>query len=141
MSRLIEAHVVGYQGERFGPHSATRWQVMYQEPGGSIVGADSPVYVKPIGPLWPDVIDIDRQASVNKRAAGILTDDGKVLLFVPAVPHLGPCPGDSGGGGGGGTPPAPGVPIPPGIQETPVLPPGSGGTGSPPSAPEGGGGI
>lgn len=128
MSRSIEAQVIGYQGERFGKHSETLWQIMYQEPGGSVVGDSTPIYVRPIGPQWPDVIDIDRQASVNKRADGILTDDGKVLVFVPAIPHLGPCPGDN-GGGGGGLPGPDGTILPPNVGPFVPLPPNEGGGG------------
>jgi hypothetical protein len=112
---------------------------MYQEPGGSVVGDAQPVFVSPAGPQWPDVIDIDRAASIGKRAVGILTDDGKILVFVTAIPKLDPCPGDNGGGGGGGggggvIPPNP--TIGPGIG---VIPPNEGG-GGPSGPPVSGGG-
>lgn len=128
MSQQVEVQVVGYEGGQYGPHSSTRWQIMYQEPGGSIVGDSQPIFVSSIGPQWPDVIDIDRAASARKRAVGILTDDGKILVFVTAIPHLGPCPGDN-GGGGGGTGPG-GTILPPGVVGPFVpLPPNEGGGG------------
>lgn len=143
MSQQVEVQVIGYQGGQYGPHSATRWQIMYQEPGGSIVGDSDPVFVSSIGPQWPDVIDIDRAASARKRAVGILTDDGKILVFVTAIPHLGPCPGDTGGGGGGGLPGPDGTILPlPGLQPglNPAFPGSDGGGGNPDSNPAGGGG-
>lgn len=126
MSRTVEARVTGYDGPRYGPRSLCRWTIVYQEPGGSVIELAGQ---KAMGTRYPDVIDIDREASVGEDAIGILTDDGKLTWFVDPVPHLGPCPGDNGGGGGG---------IPPGGT---ILPPGVIGPFIPLPPNEGGGGV
>lgn len=142
MSRTLSAKVVGYQGPRYGPRSLNRWSISYGEPGGSVIQLDG---VKAHGTRWPDTIDCDREASVGDEAVCIMTDEGRLTFWVDPVPYLGPCPGDTDGGGGGGggggvIPPVPGVPIPPGINETPVIPPPGGG-GTSPSFPDSGGGA
>lgn len=142
MSRTIDAKVIGYDGERYGPHSATRWTIVYQEPGGSVIELTGQ---EATGPEWPDVIDIDREATVRRvggngkrkgNCVGILTDDGVLTWFVTAIPHLNPCPGDNGGGGGGGGTTPPGATVIPPIEGGGGL---VGGGGGPPVSGGGGG--